>query len=164
VDVGGVKLNICNENELRSSYLELLNSVKSALPGADIWGVFVQEFVRGGKEIIIGMNRDPHFGALLMFGLGGIYVEVLKDVSFRVAPIRELSALHMIEEIRGYKILAGYRGAEPSDIESIVECLERLSQLVTDFEEISEIDINPLLVFERGKGCKVIDARILIGH
>jgi acyl-CoA synthetase (NDP forming) len=99
---------------------------------------------------------------LLMFGLGGVYVEALKDVTFRIAPIRELSAQHMIKDIRGYKILTGYRGEKPSDIAAITECLERLSQLVTDFREIAELDINPLLVFEEGKGAKVVDARILI--
>ena len=162
VDVGGVRLNIENEGELKRAYKDILQSVKSAKPEANIWGVFVQKMVEGGKETIIGMNRDPHFGALLMFGLGGVYVEALKDVTFRIAPIRELSAQHMIKEIRGYRILEGYRGEKPSDIAVITECLERLSQLVTDFEEIEELDINPLLVFEKGTGAKVVDARILI--
>lgn len=162
VDVGGVRLNIENEVELKRAYKDILQSVKSAKPEANIWGVFVQKMVEGGKETIIGMNRDPHFGALLMFGLGGVYVEALKDVTFRIAPIRELSAQHMIKEIRGYRILEGYRGEKPSDIAAIAESLERLSQLVTDFEEIEELDINPLRVFEKGTGAKVVDARILI--
>jgi len=162
VDVGGVKLNIEDEVELKRAYNDILQTVKSIKPEANIWGVFVQKMAEKGKETIIGMNRDPHFGALLMFGLGGVYVEALKDVTFRIAPIRELSAQHMIKDIRGYKILAGYRGEKPSDIAAITECLERLSQLVTDFGEIAELDINPLLVFEEGKGAKVVDARILI--
>jgi len=162
VDVGGVKLNIDNEAELKGAYVDILQNVRSVKPEANIWGVFVQKMAGKGKETIIGMNRDPHFGPLLMFGLGGVYVEALKDVTFRIAPIRELSAQRMIKDIRGYKILEGYRGEGPSDMVAIAECLGRLSQLVTDFEEIAELDINPLLVFEEGKGTKVVDARILI--
>lgn len=104
------------------------------------------------------MKHDPQFGPLLMFGLGGIYVQVFKDVSFRLAPINELSARHMIESTKANKLLYGVRGEKPSDIES----LQRLSQLVMDFSEIQEIDVNPLLVFEQGKGCKAIDVRIVI--
>ena len=115
-----------------------------------------------GKETIVGMNRDPHFGAMLMFGLGGSYVEVLKDVTFRVAPVRDLSAHNMIENIRGFKILKGYRGEKPSDIKAIVECISRLSQLSIDFPEICELDINPLIVLEKGKGAAVVDGRILL--
>lgn len=162
VDVGGVKLNIENEVQLGKAYKDILDSVKSAKPEANIWGIFIQKMAKGGKETIIGVNRDPNFGALLMFGLGGVYVEVLKDVTFRIAPIRDLNAQNMIKDIRGYKILEGYRGEPPSDTAAIAECLERLSQLVTDFEEIEELDINPLLVFEKGKGAKVVDVRILI--
>lgn len=162
VDVGGVKVNIKNEAELKEAYKEILESVKYTKPEARISGLFVQKMADKGKEIIIGMNKNPLFGNLLMFGLGGIYVEILKDVSFRIAPIRELGAHRMIEEIRSHKILEGFRGEKPSDIASIAECLQRLSQLVTDFDEIQELDINPLLVFEQGKGAKVIDARILI--
>jgi acyl-CoA synthetase (NDP forming) len=112
--------------------------------------------------MIIGMKRDPQFGPLLMFGLGGIYVEIIKDVSFRLAPLKELGALHMIESTKAGKLLLGVRGEKPSDIRSIVECLERMSQLVIDFPEIQEIDINPLLVFEQGKGSKAVDARMVI--
>jgi acyl-CoA synthetase (NDP forming) len=112
--------------------------------------------------MIIGMKRDPQFGPLLMFGLGGIYVEIIKDVSFRLAPLKELGALHMIESTKADKLLLGVRGEKPSDIQSIVECLERMSQLVIDFAEIQEIDINPLLVFEHGKGSKAVDARMVI--
>ena len=108
------------------------------------------------------MKRDPQFGALLMFGFGGIYVEIIKDVSFRLAPLKELGALHMIESTKAGKLLLGVRGEKPSDIQSIVECLERMSQLVIDFPEIQEIDINPLLVFEQGKGSKAVDARMVI--
>ena len=162
VDVGGVKLNIEDEVQLKKAYGDILDNVKSTRPEANIWGILVQKMAKGGKETIIGVNRDPNFGHLLMFGLGGVYVEALNDVTFRIAPIRDLSAQNMIKEIRGYRILEGYRGEPPSDIAAIAECLERLSQLVTDFEEIAELDINPLLVFEKGKGARVADVRILV--
>ena len=129
---------------------------------AQIWGALVQEMVRGGKETILGMKRDAQFGALLMFGLGGIYVEVLRDVTFRIAPIRELGARHMIEDIKSIKLLKGYRGEPPSDIDAVAQALLRLSQLVIDFPEIEEMDINPLIVLPQGSGARVVDARILI--
>lgn len=162
VDVGGVKLGIANEHELQSSYRQMLADVKAASPQARIWGVFVQEFVTGGKETILGLKRDPLFGPLLMFGLGGIYVEALRDVTFRIAPIRELGAQRMIRQIRGFRILEGFRGEPPSDIDVLAECLARLSQLAIEVEEIVELDINPLIVFEKGHGARVVDARILI--
>jgi acyl-CoA synthetase (NDP forming) len=123
----------------------------------------LEEMAPAGKEIILGMNRDPQFGPLLMFGLGGIYVEALEDVTFRLAPIREFSALAMIKKTRTHKILEGFRGGPVYDVEAIAECLKRLSQLVVDFEDIRELDINPLLVYEKGKGCKIVDARIILG-
>jgi acetyltransferase len=161
VDVGGVKLNLQSEVEVQAAYRGLMQQVRAAL-GADvvIWGALVQEMVKGGKETILGMKRDPHFGPLLMFGLGGIYVEVFKDVTFRIAPIRQLSARRMIEQVKGSRILKGFRGEPPSDTKAIEECLERLSQLVMDFPEIEEMDINPLIVLP--KGARVVDARILI--
>lgn len=162
VDAGGVRLNIKNEEELKKNYDDLLAEVKQKKPDAKITGVSVVEFVPGGVETILGMNRDAHFGPLLMFGLGGIYVEVFKDVVFRIAPIRELGAHRMIEQIKGCKILKGARGKKECDIECIAECLERLSQLATDFEDIVELDINPLKVFEKGSGAKIVDARILL--
>lgn len=162
IDVGGVQINLKDETQLRIVYREMMNSVKATMPNAAIWGVMVQEFLRGGRETILGMKRDPHFGPLLLFGLGGIYVEVLQDVTFRIAPIRELSAYRMIEGIRGYKILSGFRGQPPADIDAIAECLERLSQMALELEAISELDINPLMALERGSGARVVDARVLL--
>ncbi|MBN2317855.1 MAG: acetate--CoA ligase family protein [Acidobacteria bacterium] len=163
VDVGGVKLNLCSESDVRHAYSELMGQIKAAMQDAEIWGVLIQEMVHGGKETILGMKRDPLFGGLLMFGLGGIYVEVFKDVTFRIAPIRELSAKSMIERIKGIKLLKGFRGEPPCDLDAIAQSLLRLSQLVTDFPEIEEMDINPLIVLPAGSGARVVDARILIG-
>jgi acetyltransferase len=161
-DVGGVRLNLTSHDEVRRAHRELLESVRKAQPDAQIWGVFVQEFVPGGVETILGLKRDPRFGPLLMFGLGGIYVEVLKDVTFRIAPIRELGAYRMIEGVRAHRLLEGFRGQPPRDVDAIAECLLRLSQLATELEEIEELDVNPLMVFERGRGARVVDARILL--
>ncbi len=161
-DFGGVKLNLKNKNEVREAYQEILKNIMSKKPKAKIRGVLVEEMASQGKEIILGMSRDPQFGPILMFGLGGIYVEVLEDVSFRLAPIRERTADMMIAKTKTHKILEGFRGEPAYDIKAVAECLKRLSQLVTDFEEIKELDINPLFVYERGKGCAIVDARIIL--
>lgn len=162
-EVGGVLLNIKDKEELKKAYTTLTESVQKNKPEARITGVMVLEFVTSGAEIILGMNRDPHFGPLLMFGMGGIYTEVYKDVTFRFAPIHELSADHMIETIKGYPILKGARAGKEYDIDTIADLLKRLSQLVIDFPAIRELDINPLKVFHKGQGAKIVDARILIG-
>jgi 4-hydroxybutyryl-CoA synthetase (ADP-forming) len=159
-DAGGVKVNLANEQEVRNAYKSIMASAKNYKSDAKILGVLVQELVRGGKETIIGAKQDPKFGPLVMFGMGGIYVEVLKDVMFRLAPIGEWDARDMIESIKTSKLLKGVRGEKPSDVNALVDCLLRLSQLVTDFPEIAEFDMNPLLVLEEGKGCKAVDVRI----
>ncbi len=161
-DFGGVKLDLKNLTEVRRAYSEILKNVKARKPDARISGVLVEPMAPPGKEVILGTNRDPQFGPILMFGLGGIYVEVLQDVTFRLAPIRELAAKMMIKRTRAHIILEGFRGEPPSDTEAVEDCLKRLSQLVTDFDEIQELDINPLLVFEKGKGCMIVDARIIL--
>ncbi len=152
VDVGGVKINLNTANQVQSAYKEILEKVTKKMPNAKIWGIFVQKMASNGKETIIGMNRDPLFGPMLMFGLGGVYVEILKDVTFRIAPIRELGAVNMVNNIRGHKLLQGIRGEKPSDTNAIAECLMRLSQLAMEMEEIVELDINPLMVFPDGEG------------
>lgn len=159
-DAGGVKVNLANEQEVRNAYKSIISSAKNYKSDANIKGVLVQELVRGGKETIIGAKQDPKFGPLLMFGMGGIYVEVLKDVVFRLAPINEYEAKDMIESIKTSKLLKGVRGEKPSDVNALIDCLLRLSQLVTDFSEISEFDMNPLLVLEEEKGCRAVDVRI----
>lgn len=162
VDVKGVRLNIKNPRELVRAFEQMIRDVRRLKPKADIWGVNVQRMAMEGKEVIVGMKRDPHFGPILMFGLGGVYVEALKDVTFRLAPIRELSAIRMIKSIRAHSILEGIRGDRPSDTSSLAECLERLSQLAIDFDLIQEVDLNPIIVYEKGKGCRVAHARIII--
>jgi acetyltransferase len=162
-DLGGVKLNLQNVSDVRRAYKEILGSVRTKKPLARISGILVEPMAPSGKEVILGMNRDPQFGPILMFGLGGIYVEVLQDVTFRLAPIRELVAQMMIKRTKAHIILEGFRGEPPYDTIAVQDCLKRLSQLVTEFEDIQELDINPLLVFEKGKGCMIVDARIILG-
>ena len=163
-DVGGVKVGLKDPREVEAAFNEMVKEAKAAAPNAGILGVLIQEMISGGKEVILGMTKDPQFGPMLMFGLGGIYVEVLKDVSFRIAPILPREASEMIDSIKSVELLKGARGEKPVDIDSIKEGLLRLSQLVVDFPVIKELDINPLNVFPAdGKGgCVAIDARISI--
>jgi acetyltransferase len=162
-DVGGVTLNLADEAQVRSAYDEMIQSVRQRLGDEiEIWGVVIQKMLDPGKEVILGVTRDERFGPVLMFGLGGIYTETFRDVSFRLAPIRENVAREMIHEIRSIKLLEGVRGEPPSDLVSVADCLLRLSQFVTDHPSISELDINPLLVYPRGKGAMVADARIIL--
>ncbi len=161
-DVGGVKVGIASDEELENAYNKMMKDVTLAAPRCRISGVLIQQMATGGKEVILGMNKDPQFGPLIMFGLGGIYVEVLKDVQFRIAPLNEKDAHGMIYGIKTHQMLEGTRGEKPSDIEKLVELLERLSQLVTDFPEILEMDINPVKVYEKGRGCLALDVRMAI--
>ncbi|NOR14692.1 MAG: CoA-binding protein, partial [Candidatus Aminicenantes bacterium] len=161
-DFGGVKLDLKNITDVRKAYKQIHQNVRAKNPEARILGVVVEKMAPPGKEVILGMNRDPQFGPILMFGLGGIYVEALQDVTFRLAPIRELAAKMMIKRTIAHKIFEGFRGEPPYDTAAVEDCLKRLSQLVTDFEEIKELDINPLLVFEKGQGCTTVDARIIL--
>ena len=161
-DVGGVKVGIRDAVSLRDAYGDMMKSVSAAMPTAKIWGIGVYEMVSSGIEIILGMKRDALFGPLLVFGTGGTSVELYKDVSFRLAPIRELGASNMINATKASQILAGYRGGKKGDVPKLEEDLERLSQMACELEDIAELDINPLVVFEEGKGCMALDARILI--
>jgi acetyltransferase len=161
-DVGGVRVGLDSDEAVLNAYNKMMKDVKTAVPHCMISGVLIQQMATGGKEVILGVNRDPQFGPLLMFGLGGIYVEVLKDVQFRVAPLSEHDALGMIYGIKAHQLLEGVRGEKPADIEKLVEFLQRLSQLVTDFPEILELDINPVKVYEKGTGCLALDARMSI--
>ncbi len=161
-DIGGVKLNIASAADVRDAFDLLVYRATRFMPDADIWGCLVQEMVKGAREVIVGMNRDPQFGPLVMFGLGGIYVEALRDVSFRIAPFSRREAEEMIREIRSYELLRGVRGERPADIAAIVDCLLRVSQLATDFPEIVELDVNPLMVKEAGGGAVAVDMRLVL--
>ncbi|MBW2183506.1 MAG: acetate--CoA ligase family protein [Deltaproteobacteria bacterium] len=161
-DAGGVQVGIKNGHQVKEAFLEITSQSRRYQPHATILGVSIQEMVAGGKEVILGVSRDPQFGPLIMFGLGGIYVEVLKDVSFRIAPLSMGDTDEMIREINSFPLLRGVRGERPTDIDALRECLLRLSQLVTDFPEIMELDINPLIVRSEGEGAIAADARITL--
>ncbi len=161
-DVGGVALNLNTENDVKNAYHEMYKKVKSKRPEARIEGVLVQEMLRPGLEVIIGIKKDPVFGPALVFGLGGVFVEVLKDVSTRVAPLNEKDALSMISEIKGRALLDGHRGQMPRDKDALVDVILKVSRLAVELEEaIDEIDINPLIIYEEGAGAVAADALIV---
>jgi acyl-CoA synthetase (NDP forming) len=159
-DAGGVKLNIKNETEAKLAYQGIISEVKKYNKEAQIFGVITYSMIPKLTEIIIGIMKDPHFGPVIMFGLGGIFVEVLKDISFRILPIEERDAREMIAEIKGYEILKGIRGEPPRDIQAIEEVLMKVSKLTMENPEIKEIDLNPVFVFD--KGLQVVDARMIL--
>ena len=161
-DAGGVILNVHGEEEARAAYKKILKNVEKHVPGAKIEGILVEEMARKGVEVILGASRDERFGPLMMFGLGGTLVEVLKDVSFRLAPMWQTSAERMVRQIRSFKVLDGFRGNPPCDIGAIVDTLLRLSTMVCNHPEISECDINPLIAHAKGQGCSVADSRIML--
>ena len=161
-DVKGVLLDIRSRDAAGEGYETILRNIAAAKPDAKIKGIFIQKMVKGGEEVILGVKRDPSFGAVIMFGLGGLFVEIFKDVSFRVAPVGPAAASGMIREIRAYSMLAGARGKKPRDIRSVEESIQRLSLLALELPEIKELDINPLIVSDEGGGCYVADARIML--
>mgnify|MGYP005848474725 CR=1 FL=1 len=161
-DIGGVKINLNSTADVRDAFDLIVYRATRYMPNAEIWGCLVQQQVKAGREVILGMSRDPQFGPLLLFGLGGIYVEALKDVTFRVAPIGQRAALEMTQEIRSYPLLRGVRGEKSADFAAITDALLRVSQLVTDFPEIVELDINPLKVFDEGNGALALDMRLVL--
>jgi acetyltransferase len=163
-DVGGVQLNLSDPESVARAFVEITSAARRMVPSAWIAGVSVQEMVTGGREVILGMSRDPQFGPLLMFGLGGINVEVLKDVSFRVAPLSRRDAVEMVREIRAYPLLSSFRGSAPSDEGGIVDGLLRISRLSLDFPQIQELDINPVMVMTKGRGIRAIDCRMTIAE
>jgi len=161
-DVKGVELNLGSAAEVKDAWDRIYSNALSAVPDASITGLYVIKMIKGAEEIILGIKRDPSFGPVLLFGLGGIFVEVFKDVSFGVAPLSREDAMHMLEQTRAYKILKGIRGRNPRDIDSIVDALLRLGQLAVDFPEIEELDINPLFVLDEGLGSVIGDARMIL--
>ena len=161
-DMGGVRVKLENDAMVEEAFFDITSNIQRRQPEARILGVMVQEMIPQGKEVILGITRDIQFGPMIMFGLGGIYVEVLKDVPFRIAPLSVESADAMIREIRSFPLLRGVRGELPADIEGIKDALMRLSQMAMDFPEIIEADINPLLVCPEGQGAVAVDARMTI--
>jgi acetyl coenzyme A synthetase (ADP forming)-like protein len=161
-DVGGVRVGLENPQDVMDAFDLMLFRIPKKMPGAKILGVLVQQMCSGGRELILGMNRDPHFGPLMMFGMGGIMVEVMQDVSFYLAPLTAEEAKQMLIGTRTYKLLVGARGQKGVDIEAVAEALQRLSQLVTEFPEIQEMDINPFMVGPAGTTPVAVDARIRV--
>ncbi|MBN1832103.1 MAG: acetate--CoA ligase family protein [Deltaproteobacteria bacterium] len=163
-DIGGVKINLQNSEAVRDAYDLMVMRITRLLPDIRLEGVYVEEMASKGREVILGMSRDPQFGPMMMFGLGGIFVEVMKDVSFNLAPITKDEAMQMLEATRSYEYLSGIRGQTAVDIESVAIALQRMSQLVTDFPQIKEMDINPFIVGTMGVQSVAADARITLSE
>jgi len=159
-DAGGVKLGLKTIKQVGKAYDDILAATGQKYAGAKIQGVSVQKMARPGVEVIIGMSKDAQFGPVLMFGLGGILVEILKDVSFRIVPLTRRDASTMIREIKGYPILKGYRGQEPVDVSDLEELILKVSRFVEQHPEVKELDLNP--VFAYGDGAVAVDARIVL--
>jgi acyl-CoA synthetase (NDP forming) len=160
VDVGGVILNVASSEDAKKAYNKIVENVKKHKPDAKIDGILVQEMAPSATEVIVGAIKDAQFGPTLMFGLGGTFVEIMKDVSFRIAPIKEDDARQMISEVKAYPILLGYRGQPPRDIDTIVKIIMDTSKMVMEHQDIKELDLNPVIVYE--KGAKTVDARIIL--
>lgn len=159
-DIGGVVVDVKDAKRVRDAYDQILKNVKNHDAKARITGILVQEMAPSSTEVIVGAIKDPQFGPAIMFGLGGIFVEVLKDVTFRIAPITEDEACEMISEVKAYPLLEGYRNTPPADTKAIANILLNTSRLVTDHLEIKELDLNPILVYKNG--AKTVDARIIL--
>ncbi len=161
-DVGGVQLNLRNAAAVENAFQDMMDRIQQAYPDAKVDGVLIQPMITGGRELILGGRQDPQFGPVVLVGLGGIFVEIFEEAALRVAPITRRDAVEMIESLRGYQILKGARGHKASDIESLIDVLLRLSQLLVDFPEIRELDINPLRLFHETGGSRALDARIIL--
>jgi len=159
-DAGGVMVSLKSKAEVQDAYGKILENAKKYKATTKIAGVLVQEMAPQSTEVIVGAIKDPQFGQTLMFGLGGVFVEILKDVTFRIAPITREDAWEMVTGIKAYPLLKGYRNTPPSDIDAIINILLCTSKLVMDYPEISELDLNPIMAYE--KGAKTVDARIIL--
>jgi len=159
-DSGGVKLSVNSVAEVKKSYDEILKKVRKQYPDAVVHGVSVQKMFRPGTEVIIGTSKDPQFGPVIMFGLGGIFVELLKDVSFRVIPVERRDAQEMIKEIKGYPLLQGYRGKEPANLSALVEIILKISKLIEENPQIKELELNPVFAYQNK--AVAVDARIIL--
>jgi acyl-CoA synthetase (NDP forming) len=161
-EIGAVRLNLQSEQEVREAFTDIRRCLEQTGQGDAMEGVLVQPMLSGGVEVMVGMTRDPLFGPLLAFGLGGIHVEILGDVQFRITPLTDRDTAEMVHEIKGYRLLRGYRGRPPADVEAIEDVLLRLSRLVEEIPEIRELDLNPIIALPPGQGCTIVDARIRI--
>jgi acetate---CoA ligase (ADP-forming) len=161
-DVGGVRVNIRSEEQLRAEYRDLVAKLRERGLLDGLEGVIVQEMVKGSREMVCGAAADPQYGPMMMFGLGGVFVEVLKDVAFRIAPLTDLDAHDMVRSVKAYKLLEGARGTVPADIAQVEETLLRLSQFVGDFAFVSELDINPLIISDANGEAIAVDGRIKV--
>jgi acyl-CoA synthetase (NDP forming) len=159
-DAGGVKLNLTSQEEVARAYDDIMMSVTQMYPKAVILGVTVQKTAKPGVEVIVGMSKDAQFGPVLMFGLGGIFVEILKDVSFRIVPLTRKDAASQIREIKGYPLLQGYRGTSAVDVPGLEDVLLKLSDFVLEYPEIKELDLNPIFAYSNGN--LAVDARIIL--
>lgn len=159
-DVGGVKLNLTTTREVESAYEDIIASIREKLPQAVIDGVSVQKMAKPGIEVVIGMTKDSQFGPVIMFGLGGILVELLKDISFRIVPLEKEDARAMIREIKGYRLLEGYRGGEAVNIPVLEDFLLKVSRFADGYPEIKELDLNPVMAYK--DGALAIDARVIL--
>lgn len=159
-DSGGVKLSVNSVAEVKKSYDEILKKVRKQYPDGVVHGVSVQKMFRPGTEVIIGTSKDPQFGPVIMFGLGGIFVELLKDVSFRVIPVERRDAQEMIKEIKGYPLLQGYRGKEPANLSALVEIILKTSKLIEENPQIKELELNPVFAYQNK--AVAVDARIIL--
>jgi acyl-CoA synthetase (NDP forming) len=159
-DVGGVELNLASRDDVAAAFERIVASVKQHAPNATVEGVALQRMEKPGIEVIVGMTKDPQFGPVMMFGLGGVLVEVLKDVAFRVVPLEERDALQMIEEIKGYPVLEGYRGHDPADVTKLRELLLQVSRFIEANPDVEELDLNPVFAYK--DGAIAVDARVVL--
>ena len=159
-DVGGVALGLTSADEVGAAFERVVANAKKAQPSATIEGVAVQRMEKQGTEVIVGMTKDPQFGPVMMFGLGGVMVEILKDVAFRVVPLEERDARQMIHEIKGYPVLEGFRGSDPADVKKLEQLLLKVSQFVESHPEVAELDLNPVFAYK--DGAIAVDARVVL--
>jgi len=161
-DVGGVIVGLATDRDVRKAFERIEANVKSRAPDARVAGILIQEMVPQDLEVIVGATRDPVFGPVVLFGLGGIFVEVLKDVSLRIAPVTRYDAEEMLNEIKASSILRGYRGTPPRDRNAIVDIIVKTSRVMLEVPEVTDIDLNPIMAFPEGRGAKIADARVLV--
>jgi len=161
-DVGGVKVGIGSKQALENAYGEMITTVRANCPEASIEGVLLQQMVKGLQEVIVGLSRDPVFGPVVLVGLGGVWVELLRDISLRICPVEKEDAVEMLKELKAYSLLNGFRGDEPTDVDSLVNLVLAVSRMGMDLDDLAEMDLNPVKVGPRGAGAMAVDYRIIL--